>query len=139
MVWGGLHGTYLILEKLQKKYIPFKITAWNGMFLALVTFTCVNITWVFFRARESETAWNMIKSMLFLNPDGTKVLETFDILKVFVLIGILFATHWFMRNTSVKEVSTKISPTLLGLIWSIMFFLIIIAQGSGEQFIYFQF
>ena len=58
MVWGGLHGTYLILEKLQKQYLPFKITKWNGIFLAFITFSCVNITWVFFRAREFDTAWN---------------------------------------------------------------------------------
>lgn len=139
MVWGGLHGTYLILERLQKQYLPFKITVWNGMFLAFTTFTCVNITWVFFRAREFETAWNMIRSMFYLNPDGTKILQTFDIIKVLTLISILFVTHWFMRNTSVKEVSLKTSPIILGIIWSIMFFLIAIAQGSGEQFIYFQF
>jgi len=139
MVWGGLHGTYLILEKLQKQYLPFKITAWNGMFLAFTTFTCVNITWVFFRAREFDTAWNMIQSMLFLNPDGTKVLQTFDIIKVLTLIAILFVCHWFMRNTSVIEVSKKISPSILAVLWAIMFFFIVIAQGSGEQFIYFQF
>ncbi len=139
MVWGGLHGTYLILEKLQKQYLPFKITTWNGMFLAFTTFTCVNITWVFFRAREFDTAWNMIQSMLYLNPDGTKVLQTFDIIKVLTLIAILFVTHWFMRNTSVKEVSRKVSPTILAIVWAVMFFFIAIAQGSGEQFIYFQF
>ncbi len=139
LVWGGLHGTYLILEKLQKQYLPFKITPWNGMFLAFITFTFVNFTWVFFRAREFDTAWNMIQSMLFLNPEGTKVLEAFDILKVFVVVGVLFITHWFMRNTSVKEVFSKTSPYMLGIVWAIMFFLIAISQGSGEQFIYFQF
>jgi len=139
MVWGGLHGTYLILERLQRQYLPFKITKWNGMFLAFTTFTCVNITWVFFRAREFETAWNMIRSMFYLNSDGIKVLQTFDIIKVLTLISVLFLTHWFMRNTSVKEVSLKTSPVILGIAWSIMFFLIAIAQGSGEQFIYFQF
>jgi len=139
MVWGGLHGVYLILEKLQKRYIPFKITVWNGMFLAFVTFTCVNFTWVFFRAREFKTAWNMITSMLFLNADGEKILQTFDILKVCVVVGLMFICHWFMRNTSLKEVSLKTSPWVLGIVWAFMFLLIAIAQGSGEQFIYFQF
>ena len=60
MVWGGLHGTYLILERLQRQYLPFKITAKNGIFLALLTYTCVNITWVFFRAKDFTTAKNMI-------------------------------------------------------------------------------
>lgn len=139
IVWGGLHGTYLILERLQRQYLPFKITAWNGMFLAFTTFTCINITWVFFRAREFSTAWNMIKSMLFLNTDGEKVLDQFDVLKVFVVISIVFLCHWFMRNTSMKEVSIKTSPWVLGLVWAIMLVLIVIAQGTGEQFIYFQF
>ena len=139
IVWGGLHGIYLILERLQRQYLPFKITAWNGMFLAFITFTCVNITWVFFRAREFETAWSMIKSMFFLNPDGAKVLSNFDIIKVLTVVAALFVTHWFMRNTSVKEVASKTSPLLLGVGWAIMIFLIAIAQGTGEQFIYFQF
>ena len=139
IVWGGLHGTYLILERLQRQYLPFKITAKNGMFLAFTTFTCVNITWVFFRAREFETAWNMIKSMLFLNGDGEKILDSFEIIKIFTVISILFVTHWFMRNSSVKEMSKKIAPITLGIIWAIMLFLIALSQGTGEQFIYFQF
>jgi len=74
----------------------------------------------------------MISSMLFLNPDGEKVVNGFDILKVFTVISILFICHWFMRNTSVKKVSEKISPALLGIFWAVMLFLIAVAQGSGE-------
>jgi alginate O-acetyltransferase complex protein AlgI len=139
MVWGGLHGTYLILEKLQKRHLPFKITKWNGIFLAFITFSCVNITWVFFRARKFDTAWNMIKSMFYMQTNGEKILDTFSIIKVCVVIGILFLAHWLMRNTSMKEVSQKTSPLALGVFWAILIFLIVIAQGSGEQFIYFQF
>jgi alginate O-acetyltransferase complex protein AlgI len=139
VVWGGLHGTYLILERLQRKHIPFAITKWNGIFLAFLTFTCVNITWVFFRAKEFSTAKHIISSMFYLNANGEKILLLFDIIKILIIITILFLTHWFMRNTSVKEVSKKISPVTLGIVWCIMTFLIVIAQGSGEQFIYFQF
>ncbi len=139
IVWGGLHGIYLILERLQRKHIPFKITKYNGMFLAFTTFTCVNITWVFFRAKEFVTAKNMISSMFYLNPDGAKILQTFEILKVAIIISLLFISHWFMRDTSVKDLSKKMSPIALATVWTIMISLIIIAQGSGEQFIYFQF
>ena len=139
IVWGGLHGFYLILERLQRQYLPFKITAWNGMFLAFTTFSCVNITWTFFRAREFETAWNMIKSMFYMQTGGEKILDSFTIVKVSTIIAILFLCHWFMRNTSLKEVSLKVSPLVLGVFWAIMIFLIVISQGSGEQFIYFQF
>jgi alginate O-acetyltransferase complex protein AlgI len=139
MIWGGLHGTYLILEKLQKQYVPFKITKWNGIFLSFLTFSCINITWVFFRAREFDTAWNMIKSMFYMQSNSEKILDSFTIIKVCIVIGILFLCHWIMRNTSMKEVAQKTSPWVLGVFWAILFFLIVIAQGSGEQFIYFQF
>ncbi|MBJ6367154.1 MBOAT family protein [Snuella sp. CAU 1569] len=139
IVWGGLHGIYLILEKLQKRYVPFKITAWNGILLAFLTFSCVNITWVFFRSRKFDTAWNMIKSMFYAQTEGAKILDTFTIVKVSVLIAILFLCHWVMRDTSMKDVSLKTKPWVLGAFWGIMVFLIVIAQGSGEQFIYFQF
>jgi len=109
------------------------------MLFALLTYTCVNITWVFFRARELSTAKNMITSMFFMNEGGEKVLQTFDIIKVLTVICMLFICHWIMRNTSMKEVSVKTSPWLLGTIWAIVILLIAVAQGSGEQFIYFQF
>jgi alginate O-acetyltransferase complex protein AlgI len=77
--------------------------------------------------------------MLFMNSKGEKNIETFDVTKVFLLVGILFICHWLMRNTSMKDVSLKVYPLVLGVIWAVMLFLIIISQGSSEQFIYFQF
>lgn len=139
VIWGALHGIYLVIERLLKNFVKIKINAFNGIILALLTYTLVNFTWVFFRAREFSTAKNMIASMLFMNSNGEKILQNFDIIKVLILISLLFICHWIMRNTSMKEVSTKIKPWILGLVWAAMFFLIVISQGSGEQFIYFQF
>ncbi|NNT71537.1 MBOAT family protein [Flavobacterium sp. IMCC34852] len=139
VIWGALHGLFLVVERLLKNVITIKINFWNGIILALATYICVNFTWVFFRARKFETAQNMIESMLFMHADGAKVLDTFSIVKVFMLIGITFICHWIMRNTSMEAVAQKKSPIVLGLVWAVMFFLIAIAQGSGEQFIYFQF
>jgi alginate O-acetyltransferase complex protein AlgI len=139
VIWGALHGIYLVVERMLKGKINIKINAFNGILLALLTYILVNFTWVFFRAREFSTAKNMISSMLFMNGDGEKILGTFEIIKVLVVVTLLFICHWMMRNTSMKEVSEKTSPWLLGVVWAVMFFLIVIAQGSGEQFIYFQF
>lgn len=139
VVWGALHGIYLVVERFLRSKIHIKINAFNGIFLAFLTYTLVNFTWVFFRAREFSTAKNMIASMLFINDGGEKIIPSFDILKVFVLITLLFFCHWMMRNTSMKEVSLKTPAWVLGVVWGIMLFLIAISQGSGEQFIYFQF
>ncbi len=139
VVWGMLHGMYLIAERVLKKFIPVKVNHWNGIFLAFITFSMVNFTWVFFRAREFRTAMSMIESMLFMNGEGAKILEYFDLIKVFVLVGLLFFTHWLMRNTNLKDVTLKMSPWALGIVWAFLFILLTIAQGSEEQFIYFQF
>lgn len=139
VVWGGLHGFYLIVERLLRQKIKLKLNLFSGLLMALLTFTLVNLTWVFFRAREFSIAKNMIASMFWVNNEGEKIIETFDVVKVFVLIGLLFIVHWLMRNTSLKEVSLKTPPVVLAIAWAMMFFLICIAQGSGEQFIYFQF
>ncbi len=138
VIWGGLHGLYLIIERLLRKKITLKINAWNGIILALATYTCVNFTWVFFRAKELGTAIDMIKSMFFLQM-GEKVVTGLEIIIVFTVITILFLVHWVMRNTSVKEVANKTPWWILSITWAVMLVLLIISQGSGEQFIYFQF
>jgi alginate O-acetyltransferase complex protein AlgI len=139
VIWGALHGIYLLVERLLKGKIPIKITPYNGFLFALLTYLFVNFTWVFFRAREFSTAKNMIASMLFMNDDGEKILQTFPIIQVFTLISLLFISHWIMRNTSLKEVAQKTAPWVLGVVWAVMIFFLSISQGSGEQFIYFQF
>lgn len=139
VAWGALHGLYLVVERLLKNTVRIHIGPYNGILLAFLTFTLVNFTWVFFRAKEFVTAKNMIASMLYLHADGAKVLDTVSLIKVFTVATLLFLCHWYMRNTSVKEVAEKKSPLAVGVVWAVMVFLIAIAQGSGEQFIYFQF
>ncbi|WP_340075861.1 MBOAT family O-acyltransferase [Leptobacterium sp. I13] len=137
--WGFLHGLYLVIERLLKEKIRLNINAWYAIFLALGTYFLVNISWVFFRATEFKTAANMLSSMFLINVEGNKIVDTFDLLKVFIVITLLFLCHWWMRNTSVKDVAEKTAPWALGIGWGIMIVLIFLAQGSGEQFIYFQF
>ena len=53
-------------------------------------------------------------------------------------IGIL-AVHWYMRNRRLEEVVARTPWWLTGLVWAGMLFAIVITQGSGNAFIYFQF
>lgn len=139
VVWGMLHGFYLVVERFFKQRFTFTINFWNGLVLALATYFCVNITWVFFRARDFKTAANLIGSMFYFGAGKEKVLEYNQITQVLVVITGLFLCHYLMRNTTVQEVANKTPGWLLGVVWAIMFVLIVLAQGSGEQFIYFQF
>ena len=139
VIWGGLHGLYLIIERQFRGKIKVKKTGIQGILLALLTYTCVNFTWVFFRAREFTTAKSMIASMLFLNSEGEKILFDKDIIQITTIIAMLFICHWYMRNSSMKQEFNKWPSSVFGIFWAILIFLIMISQGSGEQFIYFQF
>ena len=57
--WGFLHGSALVVHKLwQKTGIKLnKFIAW------FITFNFINITWVFFRAKEFEDAINILQAM----------------------------------------------------------------------------
>ena len=137
--WGFLHGLYLVIERWFRGRYTLVLNAWNGILLALATYTLVNITWVFFRAREFGKAVDLLASMCFLHPDGEKVLDTHEVIQVLTVALLLFLSHWFMRHTSVKAVADKTPWWILGTIWAVMITLLCVAQGSGEQFIYFQF
>lgn len=139
VVWGMLHGLYLVVERFFKQRLTITINFWNGLVLALATYFCVNITWVFFRAPDFNTAAKLLGSMFYFGAGKAKVLEYNQITQVLVVITGLFLCHYLMRNTSVQAVANKTPGWLLGIVWAAMFVLIVLAQGSGEQFIYFQF
>jgi alginate O-acetyltransferase complex protein AlgI len=159
VVWGGLHGTYLCVERLFKRRkiveglepIPVPVTtasfvpaflrgrAMNNFLLALITFFLVNITWVFFRAQDFTTAWRILGSMFRKLDNAGAVLPTLNMLKVSVVVIGMVATHWFMRNTTVLEVAQKTRWWIVGIVWTVMLLAIMLSQESSSSFIYFQF
>jgi alginate O-acetyltransferase complex protein AlgI len=77
--------------------------------------------------------------MLLLSPGGKVILPTDGVALVsVVVVGMLFA-HWTMRNRRLEDVVSRAPWWLLGLIWAAMLFAILITQGVGDAFIYFQF
>lgn len=139
VAWGFLHGIYLVIERLLKRYVKVDINWWNGALLALFTFFLVNLTWVFFRAEDFASAGIMLQSMLYWHPEGAKILGHFDIIKVLTISALLFASHYYMRHHTLMMLAKNIHPWILGVVWASMLFLMAIAQSAGEQFIYFQF
>ena len=142
VIWGGLHGLYLAIERRCQK--AFGHLAWlkaglMPLLLGLLTYLLVNITWVFFRAQSFPQAFGLVKSMVGLNPEGKPVLATIHMIEAALVTLLMLLVHWRMRNTVLEHVVAKLSWWAVGFIWACMLFLIIITQGSGDAFIYFQF
>jgi alginate O-acetyltransferase complex protein AlgI len=142
VVWGGLHGVYLAAERfLRERFHGAKIAGTFGfrVFLGLLTYLLVNLTWVFFRAQDFPTAWRLMRSMLLMQSGGELVLGPHMVAIVSAItIGMLVA-HWTMRDRRIEDVVARAPWGLTVLTWAGMLFLIIITQGSGDAFIYFQF
>jgi D-alanyl-lipoteichoic acid acyltransferase DltB (MBOAT superfamily) len=152
VVWGGLHGFYLWVEKFIKDKWPGKrlandvstdgITSGNmrmNFMYALFTFFLVNVTWVFFRATTFTQAWTMLGSMFGITEGTAPLLTTIAIIKVCVIISLMVMVHWWMRNSSVLHLAYKIPWWVLAIVWAVMLFALALSQESSSSFIYFQF
>ena len=162
VVWGGLHGFYLWVEKAIADYrhdkvaaiattpsgevgvlgpVPetFKPKTFRNFSIALFTFFLINVTWVFFRANTFTKAWYLLKSMFGFMAKEAPLLTTLSIIKVSVIVTCMVIAHWMMRNTKVLDVVPKLSWWLFGTVWTVMLLLIILSQESSSSFIYFQF
>jgi D-alanyl-lipoteichoic acid acyltransferase DltB (MBOAT superfamily) len=142
VVWGGLHGAYLGIERALKG--RFGNAAWiqsiaGKAFLGLLTYFLVNITWVFFRARGFESAKLLLLSMFGVIRDGAQVLPTLELAKVAVVVSALVITHWLHRSIPVEAAAERLPGWAHGLVWGGMLVLLILTQGSDNAFIYFQF
>jgi alginate O-acetyltransferase complex protein AlgI len=142
VVWGGLHGLYLAVERWVRSRTGVAgdpAGAWNRLALALLTYVLVNITWVFFRSATFDGAARVLAGMFGLAPDADPVLPTIYMIKVAAIITGILVVQWRMRNVTLEAVVTRAPWWFTGLVAAAMLFAVIVAQGSGDAFIYFQF
>jgi alginate O-acetyltransferase complex protein AlgI len=140
VVWGGLHGAYLAVERwLRKRFAGYTPGPLAIIALGLLTYTLVNITWVFFRAATFKKAWSVLQGMSGLNADATPILAGAHLLAVAAIIGAIVLVHWRMRTRTLESLVAQTPAPVIAGVWSIMLFTIIIEQGTGNAFIYFQF
>lgn len=107
VLWGALHGIYLVLNQFWTKNCKLSITpiiAWSLTFLAVV------IAWVFFRAENLSSALTIIESMLVFEQSS----KAFDSgrLKDLCLLLSAIAICLFLPNTQ-QLMSKKVSPMII--------------------------
>jgi alginate O-acetyltransferase complex protein AlgI len=140
VVWGGLHGLYLACERwLRARFAGFKPGALSLFALGLLTYALIDLTWVFFRAHSFSAAWLIVNGMFGQNEKAVPILPTALLVFVAVIVTGILAAHWTMRNRTLESAVTSAPPIAVAGIWALMVFAIVIAQGTGNAFIYFQF
>ncbi len=140
IAWGGLHGTYLVAERnLRARFQGFHPGPWALFGLGVLTYFFINVTWVFFRAKTFSTAWLVLRGMAGFNGGAEPILSTVFLASVAAIVPAIVAVHLYMRRRTLESVLARTPPLAIGVIWGLMAFAIIISQGSGNAFIYFQF
>ena len=144
VVWGLIHGVLLVIERLVKAVT--KDAAWTEAFMTrllvgLFTYAAVCFAWVFFRANDFATASRIVAAMAGQIPHGVgaALLPTLSLWKVGVVIAGLLLAHRALRDTSIEAVVTRMPRWLVTALWTLMIGAIILTQGNGHAFIYFQF
>jgi D-alanyl-lipoteichoic acid acyltransferase DltB (MBOAT superfamily) len=141
VIWGGIHGVYLLGERVARRFAPrgpWLATRAAQRALMLLTFFLVCITWLFFRAKELSGATTLLAAAFGFG-GGPAMLPTQALLAVGVTMLGLLAVHWRMRDHSIEEWAQNASANVLVGLWVVMGFSILLAQGTGDAFIYFQF
>ena len=140
VVWGGLHGLYLSTERWLKGrfkgYVPGR-----GMLIAIgaLTFLLINLTWVFFRAKDFTIAATMLKSMVGLADKPIGMIAALPMIYAMVIVAGIVGTHWAMRDKTLEIAIERTPAWIVGVIWAVMAMAIVAEQGTGSAFIYFQF
>jgi alginate O-acetyltransferase complex protein AlgI len=69
VIWGGLHGCYLMINHAWRSVVrpPQRASFVGTLGAGTITFLAVVIAWVFFRAEDVSTAFNILSGMAGIN------------------------------------------------------------------------
>jgi hypothetical protein len=137
IVWGALHGLYLIGERLV---FPVSASAQRPLirlFRWAVTFHLVLLSWVFFRADNIKSAVGIVERILFNH--GPLFFDPILYQGLLVII-VLFALDAFTRTTNYWNSLDRFPVWLrMSHVMFLLFGIVLLGVEHGAQFIYFQF
>jgi alginate O-acetyltransferase complex protein AlgI len=140
VVWGGLHGLYLSTERwLKTRFAGFRPGRASLVLMGALTFVLINITWVFFRAKDFTVAATMLRSMAGAAAKPVPMIAALPMAYAMTIVAAIVGTHWAMRDKTLEIAVERTPAALLGLAWAGMAVAVVAEQGMGSAFIYFQF
>ncbi|MFQ5670890.1 MAG: MBOAT family O-acyltransferase [Acidobacteriota bacterium] len=161
VIWGGLHGCYLMAERLlvrsKQASAAFWRTATGQLMLSLATFALVCFTWVFFRAHTLGRALSIAGDMLAVPWAGASLppvvnaasaapgegairFASSSYLLILVCAGGLIGFHHLLKKSSLEQLFARLPWYVHSLLLAGMIYLIAISMtGEDRAFIYFQF
>lgn len=138
IIWGGIHGVVLCLEKYIFKIFQTKNFGYVGM---IFTFFITVLAWVFFRASSFDDSI-MILSEIFSFNFGKPYIGDINIVitsLMMLTIGLLFDIFLKIKNVSLEDLGNRLNTVKLVVSLTLIILLIVLFYSTSINFIYFQF
>ncbi len=136
VIWGGLHGLYLIAQRLLG-VARNPSTGLRRVLRIALTFQLVALAWIFFRANSAGDAFEIVATI------ATQPGEFFFSRKVvngLVCLAILLGVEaWTQPRYFDEWLAERRPASQLAVATVVLFALLLLGQQRGTQFIYFQF
>jgi len=147
IVWGALHGLALAVHKIFLEFFPSKKDGKSNFlwtfFSIIITFHFVVFCWIFFRARDFETALQVINNIgqLTFEPENWQAI-ILGYKNVFLLMLFGYVWHFLPEviTSKMKWVFDNTPLLLKAVILGFVYWIVYATAVAGSQpFIYFQF
>ncbi|GBC60921.1 MBOAT family protein [Desulfonema ishimotonii] len=146
VIWGGLHGFYLILQRGCASLFRPVINRFHlregalRPFMILIVFSLTCFAWIFFRAPSLTSALTIINGIG--NPDTFNPIllpNKFLVLKGGLLITLLLCAEMSDFRFSMAGMVSKIPVLRWGKVLVMLWAIALLGTFRGNAFIYFQF
>ncbi len=138
VIWGSLHGAYLVLAMIRKKYLNMELPSgfWTNKLQILITFSLVTLSWVFFRAKGISDAGVIFKRMF--DPAAyTGLISPLNTTELLFSFGLIFLLMW--KELYHKHIDTSRTPSFYLKFIVLLVACYLFGVFTTNQFIYFQF
>jgi D-alanyl-lipoteichoic acid acyltransferase DltB (MBOAT superfamily) len=146
VIWGALHGFYLVLQRLIGKRwdrlrkalrIPNAI---NNVVLIAVVFSLTCLAWIFFRANSTADEFYIIQRILsFEDFHPASIRNKVLVAKVAVLIFILLVIEAADRRFDMESLLLKSPAFRVAAFATLLWLIALFGTFGSTTFIYFQF
>lgn len=143
MIWGGLHGSFLIVHKEIKRALPpCRPTWWRRVFNVFITFNLIAFAFMFFRARSMESVEQMLGQIF--GDFHLSVAPAFvsGYLAIVLVMAGAFLMHFAPENWTrgLKGLYTRMPLIIQTVVLAIVILIIIQVRGSDiVPFVYLQY
>ncbi|HKW86269.1 MAG TPA: MBOAT family O-acyltransferase [Nitrospiraceae bacterium] len=133
VIWGALHATGRCLTR-EMERTEFYQDRVPRLVKQFWVFTFVTFTWIFFRAESLEDAVLVIRRIFTTNWTDPR----FPLVMASLVLAVWFYQLLYTSGSALRRY-LEVEPVRLGLTMGMIAYLLIVAQPSTKQFIYFQF